>query len=58
MICVRHEEKKHEIFTSFVQRYFGLGYGKATCTIDWLEQNGYVRTRKEAGKDKQKAEEY
>lgn len=32
-------DKNHEISTSFVQRYFGVGYGKAACAIDWLEKN-------------------
>ena len=48
-------DKNHEISTSFVQRYFGVGYGKAACVIDWLEQNRYG-TGEEIEKHKCKTE--
>ncbi len=32
-------DKNHELSISFVQRYFGVGYGKAACAVDWLEKN-------------------
>ena len=48
-------DKNHGISTSFVQRYFGVGYGKAACAIDWMEQNRYG-TGEEIEKHKCKTE--
>lgn len=51
-------DKNHEISTSFVQRYFGVGYGKAACAIDWIEQNGAIETIEEVQNINVKTERY